>query len=386
MNLMGRLAEAGSVALAPALVATVVAAPSPAPRGAWSVQPGAAMSAPRAAHQATLIDAHRVLLSGGCSGPGCSPIERSAELLDTRTRQTVPTGAMGVPRVSHSAASLGNGRVLVAGGWTGAASTASAEVFDTRTGRFTATAGEMGTPRLDATAAALDSGQVLVAGGAVAANRPLASTELFDPAANRFAPGPAMSEPRAHHAAVRLADGRVLIVGGQLARGLATRSAEIFDPASQSFTPAGPMWHPRCKLAAVLLHDGRVLVIAGSTDCNERRRLAETEIFDPATGRFTEGPRLANPRYKIVSAAAVMPQGEVVVAGDATDVEVWVPGAPSFVAAVGAIGQPLAFSTATPLPGGALWVVGGYDNDIRATARTWIVSRLYPGQPTPPGR
>src|SRR3546814_19605968 len=77
--------------------------------------------------------------------------------------------------------------------------------------------------------------------------------------------------------------------------------------------------------SAVLLKDGRVMVIAGSSDCDDRRRLAQTEIYDPSTGQFTAWPPLLNPRYKIIDATTVLPSGEVVVAGDATDVEIWTP-------------------------------------------------------------
>lgn len=188
-----------------------------------------------------------------------------------------------------------------------------------------------------------------------------------------------MSEPRAHHASVRLADGRVLVVGGQVERGRATTSAEIFDPATGAFSPTGALSVPRCKHAALVLRDGRVMVIAGSTDCNRQRRLAQTEIWDPSTGKFSMGPALLNPRYKIASAAAVTREGDVVIAGDANDVEIWSPGTTSFVKAVGSLGKNLAFSTATPLHTGALLLTGGYDNDIRPTAQSWLIS-----QPKPP--
>jgi hypothetical protein len=351
--------------------ATALGAAS-AVRSAWRVEPGPPISTPRAAHQATLLDTHAVLLTGGCSGVSCSPVERSAELVDARTGQAATTGAMGVPRVAHAATRLTDGRVLVVGGWTGSAATATAEVFDPETRRFSAL-GEMGTPRMDATVTPLAEGSALVVGGAAATNQPLATAELFE--RDRFAAVVALGEPRAHHAAVRLADGRVLVVGGQTGRGRATASAEIYDPATGRFSPTGSLQGPRCKHAALLLRDGRVMVIAGSTDCNEQRRIAQTEIWNPGTGRFSMGPALLNPRYKIVSAAAVTAGGEVVIAGDASDVEIWSPGSPAFVKAAGTLGKNFAFSTATPLPTGALLVTGGYDNEIRPTAQSWRVSQ-----------
>ncbi|MFT7775685.1 Kelch repeat-containing protein [Roseateles sp.] len=338
----------------------------------WRVDTGPVLSTPRAAHQATLLVDGQVLLTGGCSGASCTPAERSAELVDGATGRPAPVASMAVARVAHAAARLGDGRVLVAGGWTGAATTASAEVFDPRTHRFV-TLGNMGMARMDATLTPLSDGSALIAGGAADTNRPLAGAEVFEQ--NRFTAVGALHEARAHHAAVRLADGRVLVMGGLVARGRATASAEIYDPRTRTFSSAGAMRMPRCKHAALLLRDERVMVIAGSPDCNEQRRIAQTEIFDPRTGEFTPGPALQNPRYKIVSAAAVTAEGDVVVAGDAADVEVWTPGAAAFVKARGLVGGALAFSTATPLPGGALLVAGGYDGEIRPTARTWVVNR-----------
>lgn len=338
----------------------------------WRVEAGPVLSVPRAAHQATLLDGGQVLVTGGCSGASCTPAERSAELIDGRTGRPAAVGPMQVARVAHAAVRLGDGRVLVAGGWTGDATTASAEVFDPRTHRFAAL-GDMGGARMDATLTLLSDGSALIAGGAVDTNRPLAGAEVFEQ--NRFTAVGALRVARAHHAAVRLADGRVLVMGGLVARGRATASAEIYDPRTRTFSATGAMQMPRCKHAALLLRDERVMVIAGSPDCNEQRRLAQTEIFDPRTGVFTPGPTLQNPRYKIVSAAALTADGDVVVAGDADDVEVWTPGAAAFAKARGFTGGALAFSTATPLPGGALLIAGGYDGEILPTARTWVVSR-----------
>lgn len=367
-----RAAIALALAALAAVAAGGAAAPAVQPPG-WAVEAGAPISVPRAAHQATLLDAGLVLLTGGCSGASCAPVERSAELIDAASGQPTATAPMAVPRVAHAAARLADGRVLVVGGWTGAATTAAAEVFDPQNRRFARLA-DMAAPRMDLTATPLAGGGVLVAGGAAATNRPLAAAELFEQ--GRFVAVAPMNEARAHHAAVALDDGRVLLVGGQVARGRATASAEIFDPRSRRFTATGAMQQARCKHAAVRLADGRVMVIAGSADCNEQQRIAQTEIFDPATGRFSPGPVLQHARYKIPSAAVVAASGVVVVAGEASDVELWVPGTPAFTRASGALDRTLAFSTATALPGGGVLITGGYDDDIRPTAQSWQARAL----------
>ncbi len=357
-----------------AVTATGCSAFEPEPISEWRVRPSTGLAIPRAAHTATAISPDLVLVTGGCSGEGCAPVERSAELLEVNTGRSEATQPMIEARVAHGAALLKDGRVLVTGGWTGSMATASAEVFDQRKRSFSP-AQPMTTARMDATVTPLINGNVLITGGASDTNRPVASAEVFDQTQDRFITVGTMQEPRAHHAAVRMQDGRVLVVGGQRGRNLATNTAEIYDPSTESFKPTGSMQLPRCKHAAVLLNDGRVMVISGSSDCDDRQRTSQTEIYDPGTGQFIAGPPLLNPRYKIIDAAAVLPSGEVVVAGDAADVEIWTPGTPSFVKAGHSMGTNLAFSSATPLPSGDVLVLGGYDNQIRPTSQAWIIDR-----------
>lgn len=367
----------------------------------WRVQAAGSLAVPRAAHQSTPLGADQLLITGGCSGAGCSAIQRTAEIVSVdsllqnislqsarahHTPQEIRREAkepapdqlaapltMHQPRVAHLASALSDGRVLVAGGWTGTRTTATAEIFDPQRRTFSPVA-DMLTPRMDATATPLADGSVLITGGAQATNAPLTTSEIFDPQTHRFIAGGAMQVPRAHHVAVRLHDGRVLIAGGLRARKQATNTAEIYDPASRRFTPVGQMHMARCKHAAVLLRDGRVMILGGSTDCDERQRLVQTEIYDPQTQTFTRGPSLIHPRYKIVSAATVLASGEVLVGGDADDVEIWTPGTPAFVRAHGSIGRNLAFSTSIALTGGRALVIGGYDQEIRPTRDIWLVT------------
>lgn len=340
-----------------------------------AVVEGARMDSPRAGHQATLLADGQVLVTGGCATAGCAEVLRSSEVYDPVGQRFAPGAAMHQPRVSHTATPLPDGRVFITGGWTGSAASDATEWFDAAAGRFVA-GPAMAVARMDGTATLLDDGRVLVAGGAVRTNEPTAVVELFDPVRAQFAATGALLQPRAHHAAVRLRDGRVLVVGGLVGRRTATASAEIYDPRSGRFRATAALAGPRCKAAALLLADGRVMVLAGSRDCDDRQRLATTEIFDPATGRFEPGPRLADARYKIASAAVRLDGGEVLIAGGASDVEIWRPGTPAFVRATPALGIGLAFSTATVLGGERVLVIGGYDEAIVPTARSWQVSAL----------
>lgn len=360
------------LSLAPMLVA---AGPEP-----LVLSEGPAMLSPRAGHQATALSSGQVLITGGCAAAGCGAVQRSAEVFSTQAGagRHAAVASMAEARVSHMAARLLDGRVLVAGGWTGAGTTASAELYDPVARQFSR-AQPLSAPRMDGTATLLRDGGVLLVGGATQTNRPSAAADVFDPAANAMAAVGPLRQARAHHAAARLQDGRVLVVGGLAGRGAATASAELYDPRTGRFTPTGALSQPRCKHAALPLQDGRVMVLAGSTDCDDRHRLGSTEIYDPALGTFQPGPALGYPRYKVASAAAVLPDGTVLMAGDARDVEVWRPGAARFAALAGRLAAGLAFSTATVLPDGQLLIAGGYDADIAPRAQTWRVA--VPGRP-----
>src|SRR5438270_5545604 len=67
------------------------------------------------------------------------------------------------------------------------------------------------------TANLLRDGRVLVAGGfnGAAPNVEFKSAEIYDPAANRWTPAAAMHEVRAAAVSIRLPGGRVMVIGGE---------------------------------------------------------------------------------------------------------------------------------------------------------------------------
>lgn len=355
------------------LLLITAALPHTAPGTEPVLLESAPLAVPRAGHRAVLMADGRVLMTGGCAAALCDQVQRSTEFYIPAQTRFAAGVRMHEARVSHTATRLLDGRVWVAGGWTGKSATTSTEWFDPRSGRWQA-GPRLTVARMDGTATRLDNGQVLLAGGAPRTAQPTAMTERFDPESGRILATEPLRVPRVHHAAVKLSDGRVLVVGGLTGRGQATASAEIYDPRTGRFEATGSLSRPRAKLAALRLADGRVMVLAGSPDGEEENRLASTEIYDPATGTFGPGPHLLHPRYKIAGAAVRLRGGHVLIAGGSDDVELWSPGDPAFRKIDGGLGATRAFSTATVLGNGQVLVAGGYDDEIRPTTLAWRVA------------
>ncbi len=334
-----------------------------------SVSPAAPMLEPRSGHSATLLPDGKVLIAGGMRRN--QDFYRSAELYDPASGKFEPTGEMNVARVGHVAVLLRSGKVLIAGGWIGHGCTDSAELYDPSTGRFMVIA-KMTTRRGRPTATVLDSGDVLIAGGADRSDTPagIPSAEVFHAATQTFEAVGSMHYGRIGHTATLLKDGRVLIAGG---RGESlTAAAELYDPETKRFTPTGSLLSPRYKHTAGLLPDGRVLIAGGSDERDWHGTMSSAEIYDPRTGQFTGTSPLSESRFKFPEEALRLPSGRLLVAGGGRQVEVYDPASGRFLLASGELSDAWHFMTETRLRDGTVLLAGGYPNNDRATAETWI--------------
>jgi hypothetical protein len=195
-----------------------------------------AMNAAREGLVAAPLPDGRVLVAGGTGG---STNLSSAEIFNPATNTFSAASSMGIPRRGAVAAPLPGGRVLVAGGVNNSSGASaylsSAEVYNPATNAWSGV-GSMETVRYYAAAAPLPDGRVLVAGGFTGFSG-LSSAEVFNPQTNTFSSagiGP-MDTARVDAAAAPLPDGRVLVAGGLTLGGSFLSSAEIFA-ATNAFT------------------------------------------------------------------------------------------------------------------------------------------------------
>jgi Galactose oxidase, central domain/Kelch motif len=299
---------------------------------------------------------------------------------------TVTPGALATARLNHTATLLGDGSVLIIGGFSSAFNCAaldtcfvqSSERFDPVSGNFF-NGQEMAAARNQHTATRLQTGEVLIAGGNNSHGF-LATTELFDPGLASFHSSGSMAQARREHTATLLSNGKVLIAGGFVIdnggnRSLAT--AELYDPVSGAFSNAADMSTARTDHTASLLNDGTVLIAGGNVPCTPAlcgtvlNAFATAELYNPAANIFSSAGSMAIGRFQ--HTATVLPSGLVVIAGGQTvddtntqyvatsSIEIYDPASRTFSPA-GSLTAPRASHTATLLDTGQILFAGGIDS------------------------
>ncbi len=303
----------------PSPVAAITPPPDLQPAGTWTA--AASMVDRRWNGSATLVDDGTVIVMGGYDwndGIGCY---RSVERYNPASNRWDDAAFMLEGRCDHSATLLGDGRILVAGGYVEGPTTATtaASIYDPETDRWSEV-NSMNTARRHHQATVLDNGRVLVVGGITTEGDPTATAEIFNPASGGWSATASMSDPRPGMVFAELADGRVLVAGGQGGqRGTtALATAEVYDPESGTWGPVEDMRDARADASAILLANGKVLVFGGiiGNGRNEDDVTASAELFDPDTENWTATGSRSVASYGAL--AARLDNGDVLAVGGGT--------------------------------------------------------------------
>jgi hypothetical protein len=121
--------------------------------------------------------------------------------------------------------------------------------------------------RYMAASAVLGDGRILITGGydrpwgRNETVQPMSSAVIYDPHTGEYTTTTPMSVPRARHACVALRDGRVAVIGGM---GTApTASVEVYDPGTGKWTTSTPLSQPRYDHTAA--YDGHAVYVFGGS-------------------------------------------------------------------------------------------------------------------------
>jgi len=165
------------------------------------------------------------------------------------------------------------------------------------------------------TATTLLDGRILFAGGRADGDCSK-QTLLYDPKADSWKLGPDMITGRQTHAAVLLKNGDVMMIHGNVcvyANVKRSYTTEIYKVAENKFIPGPPTKYGWYRPNAVTLADGRVMIVGGEIDEHWCRVHTQTEVYDPCTQTWTEGPPQHYTHFE--STAVLLPDGRVFVAG-----------------------------------------------------------------------
>jgi large repetitive protein len=280
----------------------------------------------------------------------------TAELYDSATNAIVAwPGPMNSNRQYHSATALGDGTILLAGGWdTSGTDLATAEIYDPKAQTFTLTKGNLNTAREGHTATLLQNGAVLIAGG-FNDFVPQSSAELYDPTTQTFASAGTMTDARSFFTATLLGNGKVLLAGGGDKTSNSVDTAELYDPVAGTFTATPNMTVARAYQAAALLNDGTVLLVGGDNN-------GTAEIYDPTANIFTAVPGISGlyPRH-----AFVLNDGTVLLTQDfSTFAYIYNPTSKTVAPTTGKMIALRKYGAATRLTNGQVLFVGGYSGNF----------------------
>jgi len=291
----------------------------------------------RVGESATVLPDGRVLVVGGASAahPGKGDPDAPSALW-------VPDSALWLrcpgprhPRAHHVAVALSDGRLMVLGGIEAIAApngppelaVLPPEIFDPRTLRWSP-ATSPGTLTHVHNAVCLASGAVLAMGAHVGDSEWWRRGAAYDPTTDRWSDVGPITRVLSSSLA-QLGTGDALTAGGFLPEfepparvwPRVFGEAAVYRASTGAWTAVKSMRQPRAEHLTLALPDGRAIVIGGMAQAEHLDAirqsgeipLASTEVFDPATELWADGPNLLTARTP--ATGAVLADGRLLVVG-----------------------------------------------------------------------
>ncbi len=239
--------------------------------GTW----GAAgnLSVARFGHSTTLLSSGKVLAAGGFGQSG-------SDLYNPATNSWTAGPALTSVRAYHTATPIAGAKVVLAAGYVfqgmGITVLQTSELYNEATNAFTA-GPNLVTARYFHAAASLPNGKVLVAGGNNASFVAQTAAELYDPTANAWTATAAMTVARGGFPLVPLPSGDVLAPGGYVTSG-GIASVDLYDVGLGTWSAVPNMLTPRGYFTAQLLADDKSVLVAGGDNASGTQ-IAGAELY-----------------------------------------------------------------------------------------------------------
>jgi hypothetical protein len=269
------------------------------------------------------------LIAGG-NGVGTICLN-SAEIYNSSTGKFTATGRMTDAHCfAHTTTVLHNGEVLITGGEDETGNLVkTADMYNPATAKFDCsglggadpTTGYCQNTLTDArfldTATLLKNGYVLIAGGNDGSI--VNTAELFNPVAGTFTATGTMTDSRENHTAALIVTGSnsgdVLIAGGIDAAGNVLQTAELYSPTAGNFAATGTMTHARYLHTATQLSTGNILITGGEDGTGTV--LATAEVYNPVAATFRQVGTMTTARalHTAVLITSGPKKGSVLIAG-----------------------------------------------------------------------
>lgn len=244
------------------------------------------MQHPRSNATVSALPSGKLLVTGGADSTGQA--QGFCESYNAATNQWGFELPMKTRRNGHVAATLMDGRILVAGGFGGDPNAppgadvglTSAEIFQEGTGW--GPAASMAEARITPSATTLPDGSVLVALGAQ--TPAVKAAEVYSPTNNQWSYTALMpATPSAWPATMLLSNQCLLVAGGGTELKSET-AVSLYDTKAKTWTAAAPLVDARVLHSGNLLGDGRVLVVGGA---QAGKAIGTTELYALATNSST---------------------------------------------------------------------------------------------------